>query len=100
MIGESLECTEFQLLLFVGLRTLIDKLGAATFNVGIFNIGVSPSGANSSEAAPLLARCLPYLHWMYNLWCRCRFLLASLHGELSSVCNIRNVNTVLPIDQI
>lgn len=56
--GESLECTDFQLLLFVGLRALIDKLGAATFNVGIFNIGLDSPGREPSGAAPLFARCL------------------------------------------
>ena len=57
MIGGSLECPEFQLLLFVGLRALIDRLGAATFNVGIFNIGLAGSEAAPEGVAPLLARC-------------------------------------------
>ena len=58
VIGRRLDCTDFQLLLFVGLRTLIERLGAATFNVGIFNISLDPSGANTRQAVPLLARCV------------------------------------------
>ena len=58
VIGSGLECADFQLLLYVGLRALVDKLGAATFNVGIFNISLDASGKESTEAAPLLARCL------------------------------------------
>ena len=61
VIGSSLECADFQLLLYVGLRALVDRLGAATFNVGIFNISLDASGTESSEAAPLLARC-PLTH--------------------------------------
>ncbi len=36
--GASLGCPCFQALLHAALRALIDQLGAATFNVGIFNI--------------------------------------------------------------
>lgn len=56
VIGESLECRDFQLLLFVGLRALIDKLAAATFNVGIFNNGLERLEPNPLDAAPLVAR--------------------------------------------
>ena len=59
VIGDSLECPEFQLVLFVALRALIDRLGAATFNVGIFNIGIAGSNARAAEAleaTPVLAR--------------------------------------------
>ncbi len=56
VIGESLECTDFQLLLFVGLRALIDRLGAASFNVGIFNNGLEGFQPNPLDAAPLVAR--------------------------------------------
>ena len=64
--GDSLESTDFQQLIFVALRALIDKLGAAAFNVGIFNIRVlgSDSAAAASPLAtdmnevPLLARCV------------------------------------------
>ena len=64
MIGDTLECTDFQLLLFVALRALIDKLGAATFNVGIFNIRVPGSDCaapaapseTGTEEVPILAR--------------------------------------------
>ncbi len=61
VIGNSLECPDFQLMLFVALRTLIDRLGAAAFNVGIFNVGISGSNACARaaevlEATPILAR--------------------------------------------
>ena len=50
VIGNSLESADFQRLLYVALRALIDKLGAATFNVGIFNIRVP--GSDSAAPAP------------------------------------------------
>ena len=51
VIGKSLESADFQRLLYVALRALIDKLGAATFNVGIFNIRV-PGSDSAAPAAP------------------------------------------------
>lgn len=57
VIGDGLECAEFQLLLIVGLRALIDKLDAATFNVGVFNIVLEKSSGSPLKPAPLLARC-------------------------------------------
>ena len=59
VVGDSLECPAFQLMLFVALRALIDRLGAATFNVGIFNTGIAGSNARAAEAleaTPVLAR--------------------------------------------
>ena len=50
VIGDSLESAGFQRLLYVALRALIDKLAAATFNVGIFNIRV-PGSDNAAPAA-------------------------------------------------
>lgn len=79
VIGDSLECADFQLLLYVGLRALIDKLGAATFNMGIFNISVDATERESGEAAPLLARYL-LTHWMCKL--RCSSFLVTLHGTI------------------
>ncbi|KAK9905646.1 hypothetical protein WJX75_003820 [Coccomyxa subellipsoidea] len=46
--GASLGCPCFQLLLHTALRALIDRLGVATFNVGIFN--VCCSGDRNSSA--------------------------------------------------
>jgi hypothetical protein len=46
--GASLGCACFQLLLHTALRALIDRLGVATFNVGIFN--VCCSGDRNSSA--------------------------------------------------
>ncbi len=64
VIGKSLESADFQHLLYVALRALIDKLGAATFNVGIFNIRVpgsdsaapAASSQTSTDEVPVLAR--------------------------------------------
>lgn len=53
MQGASLSCPCFQLLLHAALRALLDRLGVATFNVGIFNI--SPGGGREAIAAPDLA---------------------------------------------
>ena len=36
--GATLGCPCFQFLLHAALRALLDRLGVATFNVGIFNI--------------------------------------------------------------
>ena len=66
VIGVSLESADFQHLLYVALRALIDVLGAGTFNIGIFNIRVQGSDcaapANPSETGtdevPILARCV------------------------------------------
>ena len=58
--GAGLRCAAFQLLLFVALRTLVDRLGAATFNVGVYNIPAGTNGASIGaleQPAPLLARC-------------------------------------------
>ncbi|BDA47698.1 hypothetical protein COCOBI_10-5490 [Coccomyxa sp. Obi] len=48
--GANLGCPCFQALLHTALRALIDRLGSATFNVGIFNIrcGGQGSGVQSS----------------------------------------------------
>ena len=62
MQGAGLRCAAFQLLLFAALRTLVDRLGVTTFNVGVYNI---PAGAGADgdasgtvdRPAPLLARC-------------------------------------------
>ena len=81
VIGSSLDCADFQLLLFVGLRTLIERLGAAAFNVGIFNISLDASGAESSEAAPVLARYAS----ASSGWCLRRRVLLLLVQE--SICH-------------
>ena len=52
MIGDGLESADFQRLLYVALRALTDKLGAATFNVGIFNIRVPGSDGAAPAASP------------------------------------------------
>ena len=70
VIGDSLESTDFQRLLYAALRALIDKLGAATFNVGIFNIRVPGSDCAAPAAppemstaeVPILARCVSIPH--------------------------------------
>lgn len=46
--GAGLGCPCFQLLLHAALRALLDRLGVATFNVGIFNIRCS--GDRNSSA--------------------------------------------------
>jgi len=51
--GASLSCPCFQLLLHAALRALLDRLGVATFNVGIFNI--TPGGGRDVSAAPDVA---------------------------------------------
>ena len=53
--GAGLRCAAFQLLLFAALRTLIDRLGVTTFNVGVYNIPAG-AGADVGSPAPLLAR--------------------------------------------
>ncbi|EIE23757.1 hypothetical protein COCSUDRAFT_63282 [Coccomyxa subellipsoidea C-169] len=50
--GSGLSCPCFQYLLHAALRALIDRLGVATFNVGIFNIRY---GADVKSSAPHLA---------------------------------------------
>lgn len=51
--GAKLSCPAFQFLLHAALRTLIDQLGSATFNVGIFNLRCEPDlDADGPEGTP------------------------------------------------
>ena len=61
ILGDELTCPAFAGLLHGALRTLIDRLGALTFNVGILNISLEQDGA-ASQQQPVIARCeLTYL---------------------------------------
>ena len=57
--GSGLSCPCFQYLLHAALRALIDRLGVATFNVGIFNIRC---GADEKSSAPYLAASVQAVH--------------------------------------
>ena len=75
MQGAGLRCAAFQLLLFAALRTLVDRLGVTTFNVGVYNI---PAGAGADgdasgtvdRPAPLLARCCFFFFGDMPVACR------------------------------
>jgi hypothetical protein len=49
--GARLGCPAFQHLLHAALRALIDRLGSATFNVGVYNLGCAAGGA-AAEGTP------------------------------------------------
>ena len=54
VLGESLACPAFALLLHGALRTLIDQLAVTSFNVGILNI--CADNGNGSGGEPVVAR--------------------------------------------
>ena len=56
ILGDELTCPAFAGLLHGALRTLIDRLGALTFNVGILNISLAQDRA-ASQQQPIIARC-------------------------------------------
>jgi hypothetical protein len=53
-MGDSLACPAFAQLLHGALRTLIDQLGATSFNVGILNISAQTGGGSGGQ--PIIAR--------------------------------------------
>ena len=50
--GRSLSCGAFQALLFAALRALIDGLGCATFNVGVYNVACGRAVRTSNSKQP------------------------------------------------